>query len=86
MCVDFIEPVREFTIGSAEDCLVVVYGLLVVLVVIGRGQPRQVSEVRQGMLAATLARVDCCHRAGLVHSRSLISQCDDIEGSRLEVQ
>lgn len=84
--VHIVEPVSEWPVRTPKHLLVIIYSLLIALIVVGRSQSRQMSEIGERMLAPALACVDSGHRASFINTRCLVSLRYDIIGHLLEIK
>ena len=80
-----IEPVRKGAISATERCIVGSYRFLVILVQVRRSYSCDVVVVRDRVHASTLSIVYSSHRSPFCNFLAFVSQRNDVEVSRLEV-
>lgn len=83
--VHIVEPVSEWPVRTPKHLLVLIYSHLIALIVVGRSQSCQVSEIGERMLTPALACVDSGHWASLINIRCLVSLRYDVIGHLLEI-
>ena len=66
--IHIVEPIGEGTIRSSKDLLVVIYSLLIAFIVVGSGQSRNMSEIREWMLTSAFACIYGGHRASIIYT------------------
>ena len=68
LSVHIVEPVGEGTIGSPKDLLVLIYSLLITFIVVGSGQSRNMSEIREWVLTSAFTCIYGGHRASIIYT------------------
>lgn len=86
LCIHIVEPICEGTIRSSKDLLVVIYSLLITFIVVGSGQSRNMSEIREWMLTSAFTCIYGGHRAPIIYTLCLVSLRDNVVRHLLEVK
>ncbi len=84
--IHIVKPVREWPVRTPKHLLVLIYSLLIAFIVVGRGQSRHMSEIRERMLTPALACIDGGHRTSFVNTRCLVSLRYDVIRNLLEIK
>ena len=66
--VHIVEPIREGTIRSSKDLLVLIYSFLIAFIVVGRCQSRNMSEIRERVLTSAFSCIYGGHRTPIIYT------------------
>jgi hypothetical protein len=84
--VHIVEPIREGTIRSSKDLLVLIYSFLIAFIVVGRCQSRYMSEIRERVLTSAFSCIYGSHWTPIIYTWCLVSLRDDVVRHLLEVK
>lgn len=84
--VHIVKPIREGTICSSKDLLVLIYSFLIAFIVVGRSQSRNMSEIWERVLTSAFSCIYSSHRTSIIYTWCLVSLRDDVVRHLLEVE